>query len=61
MQEGNVWLEFGACEGAKILAVDFGQQGEVLATCEPLRQKFKISFVCSSGSLPAGNASFGPC
>eukprot|EP00439_Symbiodinium_sp_Y106_P001616 s6111_g1.t1 len=33
-EEGNVWLQFGACDGAPILAVDFGQQGEVVATCE---------------------------
>ncbi|CAE7282589.1 unnamed protein product [Symbiodinium natans] len=33
-EEGNVWLEFGACDGAPVLAVDFGQQGEVIATCQ---------------------------
>ena len=35
-QEGRVWLQFGACDGDPILAVDFGQQGEVVATCELL-------------------------
>ncbi|CAE7859234.1 unnamed protein product, partial [Symbiodinium microadriaticum] len=33
-EEGRVWLQFGACDGDPILAVDFGQQGEVVATCE---------------------------
>ena len=38
-KEGNVWLELSACDGAPVLAVDFGQNGEVLATCELLDQR----------------------